>query len=176
MKGVFLLGLIISIFSACAEKEKSDNYFVIPQIPEIGLKRPPIISYYGQHNFILFNDTTIYYFKNDVGFVCGTGIETDLLPEKIYLTPDSLEEIDTVELKQILNKNHNTRTVTVSSPSDTIRNEAFWILRAFIKENYLNCFIRKCTEEEYFTSNAKFNGKKYIPEDIHWKIGFEKNE
>jgi hypothetical protein len=142
-------------------------------MPEIGDKRPPIVEYYGAENYILYNDTTIYYFKTDLGFICGTGIESDRMPKRLNLTTDSLVEIKISALEQFISKNGNHRMISVSSPTDTVRNKGIWILQNYIKENSLNRFIRKCTEEEFYVSEAKFRGIDYKPESCEWRIGFE---
>jgi hypothetical protein len=168
--------LFLYVVSSCNEKKVNDKYYIIHPIKEINAQRPPrpaITNYYGSDNFILFNDTTIYHFKSDSNRMCGQGIDKDLLPKKLGLKPELLTRIDTSDLKHKLNKMPNRRFISVSSPSDTIRNEGFWILKTEIEKKNLMRLIRKCTEEEYFVAMAKFYNRQYDAEIIEWKIGFD---
>jgi hypothetical protein len=177
----YFMKIIYSIFfllviNSCNEEKRNIKYFIIPPVTEIHAHQPPrpaIEKYYGADNFILFNDTTIYHFESDSGRMCGNGINKDMLPKKLGLKPELLTRIDTSELKNHLTKMPMRRFISVSSPSDTIRNEGFWIIKDAIERKNLNRFIRKCTEEEYFVAMAKFYNRQYEPEKIKWKIGFD---
>ena len=174
MKIIYSILFLLLVFS-CNEEKSNVRYYIIQPIKEINAQRPPrpvIENYYGEDNFILFNDTTIYHFKTDCGRGCGQAIDKDLLPKKLGLKPELLTIIDTSELKHQLSKMPSRHFISVSSPSDTIINEGFWILKAEIEKKNLMRFIRKCTEEEYYVAMAKFYKRQYNPEIVQWKIGF----
>ena len=64
--------------------------------------------------------------------------------------------------------------VSISSPTDTIKNNATKILFNFFKENNIRyVYIRNWTEEEQHVTLAKIKNLRYIPDSIKWKIGFD---
>ena len=92
---------------------------------------PPPIIFYGNHNFVLVDSSRIFYFFKPFFFEqCGTGLKNEYSePFKLYLTPDSLHELRSEDMQQFLQAtifdsitNRRNTSVSISSPSDTIRN------------------------------------------------------
>jgi hypothetical protein len=119
-----------------------------------------------------------------VWYSCGNGIDFTK-PPRLYITPDSLVEIKLAGLEQFLKDKTNGNNflsgkilgknlVTISSPTDTIRNDALPILRKFFstKKDFL-VGIRRCTEEEKYVGFAKLSNRPYNGDRINWKIGFD---
>ncbi|WP_430405450.1 hypothetical protein [Fluviicola sp.] len=175
---VYLL-FFVFIFVSCGEnEEKSPDYFVIQPFVADSLDEGAEPVFYGDHNFILADSEKIYYHDNS-GYsrgMCGTGIDFTK-PPQLFLTPDSLKEIKKEDLLDFLKTTTKKRghylLVSISSPVDTIRNNAVFIIRNFYenkKKTYLG--IRKFTEEEEYVVRAKLTNKVYDPRKIKWKTGF----
>jgi len=171
----FLLLSIITILGACCnEKDKLLFYVIKPQ----KLKENQIPVFYSDKNFILYNDTTIYFHDKFVTYSCGTGIDFSK-PSKLYLQPDTLKTVKLASIKTFLDSiskipsDRNKQLILIASPKDTIRNQALLAIRNYYrnKKNTL-VGIRKCTEEETYVSNAKFMRSPYDSSKCKWKIGF----
>ena len=150
-------------------KQNNEDEFVPPPLP---------IMFYGQHNFILLN-SQIFYHNINIIRSCGVGIDYTK-PPRLYLTPGSLIEIKLTELENFLKINipdslYNGENVSaiISSPTDTIRNEAFNVIKEYFVKKSVKHSIRNLTEEEDFVLNAKIKKVKYLPENENFKIGFD---
>ncbi len=177
-KTFLLLSVISILYACCNEKDKSLFYVIQTHNAEENKD----LSFYSDKNFILYNDTTIYFFfNNQTNYIgCGTGIDFTK-PSQLDLYPDSLSIVKFIDLKHFLDSiskihsHHNKQLIFISSPKDTIRNKAFMVIRNYYqnKKNTL-VGIRKSTEEETYVSTAKFTRKPYDPSKCKWKIGFSK--
>lgn len=184
--GLFIC--FIFLFS-CTNHSEKEQYFVIKDLTKHHktTSDPQSIEtpfFYGSHNFILINNSTIFYHDKFVWYSCGYGIDFTK-PPRLYITPDSLVEIKLARLEQFLKdktsrnnflsgKMSGKNLVTFSSPTDTIRNDALPILRKFFstKKDFL-VGIRRCTEEEKYVGYAKLSNSPYNGDRINWKIGFD---
>jgi len=140
---------------------------------------PPPTTFYGNFNFILLDDTTVFFHDKHVYYSCLTNADFKK-PPKLLLEPDSLKKIAIDSLPSFLEylylktKNKN-RTFfgSISSPTDTIRNKGFLIITNFFDTNNVRSYnVRNWTEEEKFVTISKMTNKKYYPDSITWKIGF----
>ena len=138
----------------------------------------PPITFYGLFNFILANDSQIFFFRSHPETNCI--IVEPQLPPRIYLTPARVEEIEIKDLNDFL-----TSTIvdsisqseqffaTISSPTDTIRNIAFKTITDFFKAKHIDAWhIRNCTEEEKYVMPSIIRHTTYSPDSIKWTIGF----
>jgi hypothetical protein len=167
---------------SCKSENKDNDTFIIKKIEinESADEIPKIYPlFYGQHNFILFNHSKIYYHNKNSFQFCGTGLD-DSKPPFLELHTKDLTEISLKKLSQFLNqkikKDHNNTDktiISISSPKDTISNKALRIIKEKFKNNKtIGITIRKCTEEESVVSKAKYNKRKYDCEKQKWEIGF----
>ena len=131
--------------------------------------------FYGEHNFILLN-SQIFYHKTNKIRRCGFGIDYTK-PPRLYITPDSLTEINFSELEWFLKTNIPDSLINgdfvsaiISSPTDTIRNPAFNIIKGYFVVKNLKHGIRNSTEEENFVLNAKIKKEKYNPQNKNFKM------
>ena len=183
-----LLILIISVLllSCSTKKDNSvDFYHVIKHIDTTRQNNegkfappPPPIMFYGHHNFILLN-AQIFYHNNITIRSCGVGLDLTK-PPRLFLTPEKLTEIKLSELNDFLKTNvpdslvnGDNESVIISSPTDTIRNPAFNIIKQFFAKKNIMHGIRNLTEEENFALNAKIRNEKYNPENQKFIIGFD---
>jgi hypothetical protein len=181
---IIILFFLTLIVISC--KSKNEIYYVIKKIKNVKTENSTIFYptfFYGQHNFIIVNSNKIYYHNKYVFHWCGTGIDFTK-PSHLYITPDSLIEIRINNLRTFLKKNlvfnnnySNEKLVSISSSTDTIRNEGLKIIVDYLKHDKEIMYnIRNWTEEEKYVSLAKFKNKKYEPNKIKWKIGFDTGE
>ena len=184
MKKIIILFTLILILFSCSKR--NEIYFVIKHYNYVKSDEVPECFhtfFYGQHNFIIVNSNKIYYHNKYVFHWCGTGIDFSK-PSHLSITPDSLKEIKINNLGTFLKNNlvfnnneSNKKLVSISSSTDTIRNEGLKILVDYLKQDKEILYnIRNWTEEEKYVSLAKFNNKKYEPNKIKWKIGFDTGE
>jgi hypothetical protein len=125
----------------------------------------------------------VFYHNNYLWHRCGTSIDWTK-PPRVYLTADSLTEINIDELEKFLTENildsmtNGDRTfASISSIKDTIRNNSFKVITDYLKSKNINSYnIRSCTEEEQFSLNSKLENKKYDPKTAIYKIGFDEDE
>lgn len=173
---IYLIGIVLL---SCEEKQqKEPDYFVINPFVKDSLDEVEPI-FYGDHNFILADSEKIYYHDNSGYYygMCGTGIDFTK-PPYLCLTPDSLREIKQEDLlgflKKIAKKPNRHLLISISSPVDTIRNNAVFVIRNFFENKKKDQLvgIRKFTEEEEYVVQAKLNNKAYNPRNISWKTGF----
>jgi len=185
MKFIILI-IFTTLFSCSTDKDNSvDFYYVIKHIDTTRQNNedkfappPPPIMFYGQHNFILLN-SQIFYHNNNIIRSCGYGLDLTK-PPRLYITPDKLTEIKPSELSMFLKTNIPDSLVNgdnvsaiISSPTDTIKNSSFNIIKEyFVKKNIMHG-IRNLTEEENFALDAKIKNKKYDPQKQNFKIGFD---
>jgi hypothetical protein len=149
---------------------------------------------YSDFNFIIYNDTTMYYhFSNEEKKIyCGTALEEMLKkgiidttktdkPYKLNLTPNALKIFDSLIVKKKIDNrfyefspDEYSYIITVSSNNNIVENKDLKKIFKFF--NYRSCsyVFRKLTEEQQFVSDAKFFSKKYDLDKINWKIGFSK--
>jgi hypothetical protein len=136
---------------------------------------PPHL-FYGEHNFILYNNSKIFYHNDYFYHYCGTGIDFSK-PPKLYLTVDSLTEIPREELEQFLNKmpSQNSHvTTSISSNARFIKNDAFPIILQYVKANNFKILrIRNWTEEEANALLSKINATPYDPARANFNLGFD---
>ena len=183
----FLILIIFALLLSCSTtKDNSvDFYYVVKHIDTTRQNNedkfappPPPIMFYGHHNFILLN-SQIFYHNNNVIRSCGVGLDLTK-PPRLFLTPEKLTEIKMTELSNFLKinipdslVNGDNESAIISSPTDTIRNSAFNIIKEyFVKKNIMHG-IRNLTEEENFVLNAKTRNEKYNPENQKFIIGFD---
>ena len=182
-----ILTLIIGHFllQSCDTKPKDNYFFVIKDLSkEIENSKDSSVSFlpffYGTHNFVLLNDSTIYYHNSEVFRYCGTGIDFTKAPH-LAITPKNMTKIELQDLFDVLNekqriesRNFHRTLVTISSPFDTIRNSALPIIRFFfIGKDEFVVGVRRCTEEEEVVANAKFTSSPFDPITHKWKNGFD---
>lgn len=180
---ILFVGLIIILFSSCCNKKDDRLFYVIKPITlteDSDEFEFPV--FYSYDNFILYNDSTVYYHKinPDFGGRCGTGLD-DNKPPFLHLAPSGLVEIPINNLDSFWKKHiepfGRKRHVTISSPTDTIYNPALLklkILSGFSSKILLN--TRKCTEEQLFVSDAKFQNRPYSANKMKWKFGFDDSD
>ncbi len=181
----FILKLILLMFLfSCSNENIKEEYYVIKDISKNNKKNDSLTTFYpifyGKHNFILIDSSKIYYHEYNAIVGCGTGLDSSK-PRRLYLSPDSLIEIQFKDLekflinKLILKDDLSEKTiVTVSSPTDTIKNRALTILtKHFESKRNILVGIRRCTEEEEYVGYAKLTKTEYKPYLIKWKIGFD---
>ena len=174
--------LFISFFLySCTNRQENEPefYHVIKHYVKKEHSPPgPPITFYGLFNFILANDSQIFFFRSHPETNCI--IVEPQLPPRIYLTPARVEEIEIKDLNDFL-----TSTIvdsisqseqffaTISSPTDTIRNIAFKTITDFFKAKHIDaCHIRNCTEEEKYVMTSIIRHTTYSPDSIKWTIGF----
>ena len=143
---------------------------------------PPRAQYYGNFNFILLDSSVYYFYKKYTYRFCGTGVDYTK-PPRLNLMPSNLTKFDEKELRDFLTLNITDSisndfhfSLTISSPTDTIRNEAFKVITDILKsKKFPRYYIRNWTEEEKFVTIAKIENKKYNADSVDWKIGFDEN-
>ena len=183
MNNKFALIIVIGFLLSCSNNNKDDEYFVIKNPDtsntKVILELPRF--FYGHHNFILTNSAQLFYYNNYIFYSCGTGLDLTK-PPYLHLTPDSLIEIKEDDLVDFLKdkiylNGHLKTPISISSPTDTIRNEALKIIIDFIKPHKAIVYtIRKWTEEEKYVTFCKITNRKYDPKKMNWKIGFDQEE
>ena len=183
-----LLTITFLLFGCSTRQDKVDEVYYVVKHPmtttqdtgDVPPPPPPPTTYYGNFNFILLDSSTIYFHSRHIYRFCGTGID-DTKPPRVFLTPDSLTKLNINDLPKFL-----TTVITdsiasdrhffasISSPTDTIKNRAFKIITDFFKSKNIRRYnIRNWTEEEQFVTTAKIENKKYNPDSVDWKIGFD---
>ncbi len=180
MKAIIFILTLATFASCCSDKDKGLFYVIKPIDVKNESSEHDEIYFYGFHNFILYNDTIIYYHNlpSNPGMRCGTGLDFSK-PAFLDLNTDNVIEIQLNDLESfwrdsILLSDREKRFITISSTTDTIRNKALITLlklSGFSKNNQLN--IRKCTEEQLFVSEAKFRKQPYSAKNRKWTIGFD---
>lgn len=175
----YILGIML-LTSCCSDHDKGLFYVIKPSDLTKDSLENSDSCFYGFHNFVLYNDTTIYYHNlpSKPYFRCGTGLDFSK-PSFLDLNTDNTIEIPFGRLEafwrdSILLSDREKRFITISSTTDTIRNKALITLLKlsdFSKKNQLN--IRKCTEEQLFVAEAKFKKQSYSAQKCEWKIGFD---
>jgi hypothetical protein len=183
---VFCLSIMISCFS-----KKNKIYYIIKEpaleneAPNGSITPPPPppgIAYYAPYNFILFDDTTIFFHSKYIYRKCGTGIDYSK-PPKLKLETENVTQIHSNDLSKFLENNipdsiskSQFSFYTISSPVDTIRSQTFEIIVDFYNAiKVKNKIVRKCTEEENYVSIAKKKNLKYDFDKINWKVGFDED-
>ena len=181
-----ILIIFITLLSCSAKKDNSVGfYYVIKHIDttirnnedKFAPPSPPIM-FYGQHNFILLI-SKIFYHNNNIIRSCGVGLDLTK-PPRLYLTPDKLIEIKESELSNFLKTNIPDSLVNgdnvsaiISSPTDTIKNSAYNIIKEYFVKKNIKHGIRNLTEEENFVLNSKIKNEKYDAQNQNFKIGFD---
>jgi hypothetical protein len=175
--------LIFIVIISCSNINKNDSgiyHIIIHKKFDINDSTPPFLSrFYGDFNFILFDSTTIYVNQKSVLYYCGTGLD-QTKPPFLFLKPEHLIQLKTDSLQLFLKENitdsiyKNGRfSASISSPTDTIKNEAFQIITDYFKAyNLMQYEIRRCTEEELYVATAKKTNTKYNKDSVEWKTGF----
>jgi len=169
-----------------SEKVVNSDYYSVAEKRNLKLSKddmplpppPPIseIVYYGNHNFILPESSRVlYFYLEPFPLLCGTGIDFTK-PYKLYLMPDSLHELRSEDMQQflqatILDSRTNLRntSVSISSPSDTIRNRAFKIITDHLAAKKISSeyvYIRNWTFEEQAVVTAKTQHLGYDPDTL----------
>lgn len=176
--------VVHSDYYSVAEKRKlklsKDDMPLPPPPPPPPL---PELLFYGDHNFILLGNDSIFYFAltpHETG--CIIDVEFARNPI-LRLTPDNLHVISILNLQKFLDSTiidsvklspgtwaERRHVVTsISSLSDTIRNPAFTIItshlaRRNIASNFIN--IRNWTFEEQAVVTAKMKHLGYDPDTL----------
>ncbi len=140
---------------------------------------PPPAIFYCNHNFILVDTSRIFYHNKHIFYSCRYNLEENK-PPRIFLTPDSIIEINPNELLDFLTTIipdsiavNEKIFAAISSPKDTIYNRSFKIIRDYFKSMGLRRhLIRNWTEEEQYVVTAKIEKKQYDANMIDWKVGF----
>jgi hypothetical protein len=170
---------------SCSNIHKNDTsiYHIIEHKKiDVNDSTPLFISrFYGDYNFILFDSITIYVNQKSVLYFCGTGLD-QTKPPFLFLKPEHLIQLKTDSLHLFLKENitdsiyKNGRfSASISSPTDTIKNEGFKIITNYFKANNIFQYeIRRCTEEELYVATAKKTNTKYNKDSVEWKIGFDR--
>jgi len=181
-----ILSLIIGFFTlqACETKPKDDYFFVINDLSEeIEKSKDSSFSilpvFYETHNFIFYNDTTIYYHYYDRFDMCGTG-KDHYKPPHLFIAPDSLKRVPIDRLFYFMKETANVKEqhgdftiVTISNRNDTIRNLLIpFMIDLYNKVPNFGVSVRRCTEEEEVVANAKFTNKTFDPYKQKWKNDF----
>jgi len=189
IKILTILTFSFLLFSCSTEQGDKDEVYYVVKHPKASVQQtgdslppppPPPTTYYGNFNFILLDSSTIYFHSQHIYRTCGTGID-ETKPPKVFLVPDSLAKLNIADLPQFLASSINDSVAadrhffaSISSPTDTIRNKAFKIITDFLKSKKVMRYnIRNWTEEEQFVTTAKIENRKYDPNSIDWKIGFD---
>lgn len=191
---IFLL-LLIALVSCTSSIKKDPDFYVIkhpstanPDTAKDSMPPPPDLPwlFYGHHNFILLDSSRVFYHTKHIFYKCGTGLDLSK-PPRVDLLPTDLAEIKIKDLAVFL-KDHvrdsliedeyglrgKYTAASISSPADTIRNTAFFIIRDHFNQKKIKMYvIRNLTEEETYASAAKITGKAYDPRKMSWKIGFD---
>jgi hypothetical protein len=154
---------VCALLLDCKSKSKEAIIYHIIKSPQVttSILPPPPVTYYGNYNFILLNNTDVYvhikFDKNDF----GTGIE-DLNPPKINLNSNDVIKIEQSNLKKFLESMITDSLIkekpffSISSPNDTIKNRGFNIISNFLKSKHLQAYtIRTWTDEEKFAIKNK---------------------
>ncbi len=186
-----LASALLILFVSCSPKKEVKNsvYYIIKypdtlkQGPANNEPPPPPLAFYGQHNFVLYDSSRVFYHNNYVFYRCGTGIDFSR-PPRLFLTPDSLTEIKINELPTFLKttvtesgKDGYRMFTNIASPTDTIRNPAFEIITTYFKTAGIKAYgIRRWTEEEAFATRAKVKHSTYNPKTAGFKTGFDHPE
>lgn len=184
LKIILLLVIAFFMLQACETKPKDDYFFVINDLSEeIEYSKDSSLSilpvFYETHNFIFYNDTTIYYHFYDRFDMCGTG-KDPYKPPHLYITPDSLKRVSIDHLFYFMTETTNIKAqhrgltiVTLSTRNDTIRNLLIpFMIDLYNKVPNFGVSVRRCTEEEEVVANAKFTNKPFDPYKQKWKNDF----
>jgi hypothetical protein len=185
--------LVALIFSAtilsCSFEENEQLYFVIKHpkkdtatYADDNLPPPPpqIITYYSKYNFILLDNSVIYFHNKYKNYHCYTGLDMEK-PPRIDLQPKDLKKIEIEDLYSFLSKEITDNTIksetfgiTITSPTDSIKNPGFWVIKNYMKSKNIRYYnIKNWTEEEEYSLKAKLQNIPYKPENIKWKVGFD---
>lgn len=180
---LYILLFMLAISCSNIHKNDTDIYHIIKHKKiEVNDSTPLFISrFYGDYNFILFDSTIIYVNQKSVLYLCGTDLD-QTKPPFLFLKPEHLIQLKTDSLKLFLKENitdsiyKNGRfSASISSPTDTIKNEGFKIITDYFKANNIFQYeIRRCTEEELYVATAKKTNTKYNKDSVEWKIGFDR--
>lgn len=184
----FLASALLILFVSCSPKKDGENpvFYIIShpdslqQGPANNVPPPPPIPFYGQHNFVLYDSSRVFYHNNYVFHRCGTGIDFSR-PPRLFLAPDSLTEIKLSELPAFLKttilesgEDGYRMFTNIASPTDTIRNPAFEIITSYFKTAGIKAYgIRRWTEEEAFATRAKVEHSTYDPKTAEFETGFD---
>ncbi len=150
---------------------------------------------YGKYNFVVYNDSVIYFYQDNVRLIPGTNKEATRIYYKdgsfvfirdstqyprLFLSPKRLEQVKINDLSEFLHKKFTEKDfnylfkeqghktdVSVSSLVDTIKNKGFRIIYDSIK-NKGEIRIRYCTVEEQLVADAKFHKRNYNPSLYNW--------
>lgn len=175
---------ILIYITACKERGENNKNIIQPEesdvlvIHNIDSMKKNVegflpIPYYGNHNFILANPDTIFYFSYRFGDnFCGTGIDYSKL-EFLNLNLDVLQKLntnslDTFLLKKIKKPDYD--FIVVAVPYNFLKHSAAKTIKEFIRKNKIKrYYFRKWTEEE---RNVMSSIRKQIPykqEDYEWR-------
>jgi hypothetical protein len=189
---ILTLLTISFVLLGCSRRQvkKDEVYFIVKHPTTINCDTiddktpptppPPPTTFYGNFNFILIDSSTIYYHKRHIYRFCGTGVD-NTRPPNIVLFPELLTKLSIDDLPEFLDTSISESLVTgkyffasISTPTDTIKNRAFKIITDFFELKKIKQYtIRNWTEEEKFVTTAKIENKKYYPDSVEWKIGFD---
>lgn len=183
---IFMFCYVILFNDFSSNKHPNDKIYYIIEHPEkqINIEKielvnlPPPPPFYSFYNFILLDTTKIFYHSKYIDYT-GDCLTDHTTPVVIDLIPENLIEIKIDSLKRFLDKTIATKQtssamnyITISSPSDTIKNRAFTIITEYKNQKKFHLNIRNWTEEEQYVLDAKMSNKPYHPDSVKWKNSF----
>ena len=183
MRTTVIIFIATILICSCSTDQNREVVYYIVKHPKIDKnnEEPPIDilrPFYGNYNFVLPDNSRIFYHKKNKHHWCGYGLDFDK-PFKIELVPQDLKQIKTDDLNSFLKSipdsiiSERHFYVSISSPVDTIRNSAFKTITDFLKSKNIKVYnVRNLTEEEKYVMTAKLEYKKYEPAKLEWTIGF----
>lgn len=191
---ILLIALLLACNKPAISVEKPDYYYVLKgnennDYEVKGDTTSPVIAkmYYGQYNFILSGDSSIYLYKRLLGLKCGNGLDfvDRKKPDHIFLVPESLDKLTICQADYLLNWAITEKPVygrydliiSIASTTDTIRNHGYAVIKNCIEHNLLKgskllWFQRRLTEQERIVLDYKISNKPYTEDNIDWKEEF----
>lgn len=194
---VLLLSWSLIISSCNRDIENKKIYYIIQNenkpIEDPTDPPPPPLVFYGYFNFIIMDGSSVYFYdKHPSNMNCDD--RDGIHPPFLQLYPKEIKKVKLNELNGFLEETYSGlkqkssfdtleyeyfRTqrnffTSISSPKDTITNEALKVIIDFMKKNeFTGYVIRNWTEEEMYVVLAKQNKLTYNPNEIKWDVGFD---
>lgn len=152
---IFILVLFVLSCSSSASHDRKFEYVIKPYIKKKDTVPPPPLVYFGDHNFIILNDSISYYYPGTEGFHCL--LPKDDIPEEL-LNDKGILTIKTDSLNTFLKNRFSdtTMSVFIISFKDTIREKNAELIYNFIQSKGIKRYgIRRETKNEvlYFKEN-----------------------
>ncbi len=137
---------------------------------------------FDDHQFLIYNDTTMYYYFNEFPYdqMCGTEAISDFNNKKItelfQVKKEDLKRIDSdtlihfvksLTLRKEFRPDVNSYIILGLSPQKT-KNNGFEKLLLFLIENNYKYIIRPFSTRERLVSDAVFENKSVNIENLDW--------